>query len=194
MRSWSNEEFITRESPRNKFTRISFSFALRFRRLIVRFKSTVFQILIFFFLSICWVSGTNTLCKFLVLFFVHVARSTTIHSAWPDVWIAIAKQYWSNRENNLSENLSVCKHLCVCVFEAKEKKEFVDLSIPTRTGPTGWWKICCNMATQVVTTFIEVKSKMAADFSFLRKEFHELFPIRTLISTNKNALKSTTDG
>lgn len=51
--------------------------------------------------------------------------------------------------------------------------------------------VCCDVATPA---FIERKSKMATRFSTLAQSSPSTFPIRTLISTNKIALKSTTDG
>lgn len=77
-------------------------------------------------------------------------------------------------------------------YFARNKERECKIIDPVRP----WW---CDMYVamwQHKDSFVRKrkKSKMATQLGALAETSRRLFPIRTLISTNKNALKSTTDG
>lgn len=80
-----------------------------------------------------------------------------------------------------------------CTLFSLGNKARANVKLSIRSGPGGWrwWcYVCCYVATP---TFI-VRNPKWRRFSTLSPDFSSTFPIRTLISTNKIALKSTTDG
>lgn len=153
--------------------------------LIIFFRVQSFKYLICFSFFSC----TNTWLEvsFLFLFFSPYIR---------DGWLRMAKQKcffsFSFRSNSRARerergglgafSLASRARACVCVCEWQSRSLFL---VSIRWGPG-------SSRAGNTTISHDLKSKMASPFEW--RIFLNFSPIETLISTDKNALKSTTDG